>query len=125
MLKIAKRPHGPVDILKTTLSIIRRKNAERVAIRLVPRGWNVLHNQIAAEAGPFDLEPNDDVQVVRQFVGLNANQRRADRVDRPMKLIQRNASQCIRERALQATPVMLQNARLRPTMFSHNRDCDS
>ena len=94
-------------------------------VLLVPRPGQVGRRQLAVQQGLLQLEADQDVQVVGGLVGLDADQRRPHLVQREIEGVQRHVAQRGGKRRWASGKKCSQKARLRPTMFSHIRDCDS
>ena len=70
-----------MHVLQHAAAVVRRRNAQVLPILLVPRLGQIGRLKLAVEQRPLQLEADEDVQVVRGFVGLDANQRRPHVVD--------------------------------------------
>ena len=86
-----------MHVLQHAAAVVGRRNAQVLLIPLVPRLGQVGRLKLVVQQRPLQLEPNEDVQVVRGFVGLDANQRRPNVVDGEMERIERHVAQRRRE----------------------------
>ena len=68
------------------------------------------HAQAAVHQPGLDLGAQDDVQVVGEFVGLDPDQARARRVDRPPEIVDRNVGELVGEFCLECGEILLPEA---------------
>src|SRR5438045_3026092 len=71
--EITDETFRPVSVLKATGSIVARRDAEVFLIQLAPCAGQIASAKVAREQRPLELESNQNVQIVRHFVGLHAN----------------------------------------------------
>lgn len=120
--EIADQAGTPVYVLKAAFGVVGRHDTEIGPIFLSPRSRQIGHGQIATKESVFELESDQDVEVVRHLVGLHADQRRFDFVDREMKRIEINVADASRNTCFARGNQYIQNGRERPTTFSQSRD---
>ena len=72
--EIAEQPGAPVDVLKAALGVVGGRDAQGLAVLLVPGRGQVADWQFIGEQVLLQLEPDDDVQVVGRLVGLDPDQ---------------------------------------------------
>ena len=72
---------------------MRGHDVEVLAVLLVPGGGGVGRRELAAQEGLFQLEANEDVQVVGRFVGLDADERRPHVVDGEVECVEAHAAE--------------------------------
>ena len=63
-----------MHVLQAPLGVIRRSNSQRLGIGLVPGRGHIGRLQVAADQPLFQLEPDHDVQIVRDFVRLDPDE---------------------------------------------------
>ncbi len=95
--EIADQAFAPVAVLQAALGIVGRDHAEGVLAGIVPGGGQIGHVQVALDQGPFQLKANENVQVVRDLVGLDAIEGRSDVIDGGMEVGQGNFAQGLRK----------------------------
>ncbi len=83
--KIAHQPNRPMNILQTSLRIVRNIDAEILFHPRVPRCGHIFQREFAFHNFLFQLKPHDDVQTVRRFVCLDANEGWLHFIDRTIK----------------------------------------
>jgi hypothetical protein len=86
--EVADRAVGPVDVLEAAAGVVGRGEAEVLAHLFVPRAGDVVWGEVAGEHGLLELEPEEDVEVVGGLVGVDADERGADVVDREDELVE-------------------------------------
>ena len=99
--EVADRPDRPVHVLEHAEPVVRRLDAEVLAHALVPHLGQLLELDRPRDQLLLELEAEDDVQVVRRLVGLDANQRRLDPVDRAVPVLELDVAERLRERLAQ------------------------
>src|SRR6266404_4394464 len=85
--EVANRAARPVDVLKHAFRVGRDGDPEVVPHAAVPFVRQLLERELVGEHRLLELEAKDDVEVVRRFVRLDADQRRLDEVDLPVPLL--------------------------------------
>ncbi len=85
--KVAESPHAPVDVLETTLRIIRHLQSESFLELLIPYPGQVPGFNFSFDQAVFDLEPQDDVQVVGEFIRLDADEARFGPIHKPRTVL--------------------------------------
>ena len=95
--EVADRADRPMHVLKHAEPVVRRLDAEVLAHALVPHRGQVLELDRPCDQLLLELEAEDDVQVVRRLVGLDANQRRLDPVDRAVPVLELDIAQGLRK----------------------------
>src|SRR5205807_929052 len=75
--KVPEVPGGPVHVLEDAARVVGDLDVEVVVHACVPGAWEVLHREAALDQLLLELEADDDVQVVRDLVRVDADQRRA------------------------------------------------
>ena len=111
-----------MHILHHAVAVVGRGDAQVGGVARVPGIGQVADRQLAFQQRQFEVEAQHDVQVVGHLVGLDANQRALDLVDRAVERDPANLAELLGEVRLQPRVEELQKPRLRPTMFSHRRD---
>src|SRR5262245_6720518 len=86
--EVANQGGRPVNVLQAALSVGRRLDAQILPVLLAPCGGQVADRQLLREQGLLQLKADNDVQVVRRFVGLDANQRWCDMIDGEEKVVE-------------------------------------
>src|SRR5215204_6420827 len=77
--EVPEEPDRPVHVLQHTVSIVRNVDAEVVLHASVPDLGQLTHFDGSGQELLLELEPQDDVQTVRDLVRVTANQPRTDR----------------------------------------------
>ena len=90
-----------MDVLQHALDDIRRLDPQVLAELRVERLGEVGRCHRACEHLPLQLEAQDDVERVRDLVGVNADHTRRDTVERAMELVERDGGKLLRERLLE------------------------
>ena len=98
--EIAEEPGAPVDVLEAALGVVTGANPQGLAILLVPGRGQIMDRQVAGEHRLFQVEADDDVQVVSHLVGLNPDQAGLDVVDGGQELVERDVMEGLRKDAL-------------------------
>ena len=99
--EVAEAAARPVNVLEHAVRVVGNLDAEVARHRLVPH-LRQLAQVEAAHDLLLELEAEDDVQVVRRLVGLDADQPRPDVVDRPEPRLLVDVAELGRERRLHA-----------------------
>ena len=96
--EVADQPGRPVHVLQHAHAVVRRNDADERAHALVPGGRQIVDRQVASHQRELELEAQEDVQVVGDLVGLDADQRRLDEVGGAHELLERDVVQLLGER---------------------------
>lgn len=86
--EVAEAAHGPMDVLKAAFGIGLGAEAEEFFEGFVPGGGDVGDLKFAGEEGAFELEAEEDVEVVGGFVGLDADGGVGGAVDADEELVE-------------------------------------
>src|SRR2546430_2271494 len=92
----------PVDVLQHALDDVRRLDAQVLAELRGERLRQVGRGHGSREQLPLELEAQDDVERVRDLVGIHADQARRDAVERTVKFLERDGRELFGERLLEA-----------------------
>src|SRR4029078_9559728 len=98
---VAESAARPVHVLEHTVRVVGYVDAEVARHRLVPDARELAEVEPAHDL-LFDLEAQDDVEVVRRLVGLDAYEARPDVVDRAEPRLLVDVAELARERLLHA-----------------------
>ncbi len=71
--EIAEDAHAPVDVLEAAFGVVLHGESEEGLEAAVPLGGDIGEGELAGEDGAFQLEAEEDVQVVGDLVGLDAD----------------------------------------------------
>lgn len=88
--KIAEAAHAPVDVLQAALGVVRRGQIEEGLELFAPGGGDIARGEVAGHEGLFEFEAEDDVEVVRRFVGFDANEGAFDIVEGEDPVVERD-----------------------------------
>src|SRR5689334_445861 len=88
--EIANQTFRPVSVLKTSGPIVFRDDANVAPVQVGPRTRKIGCTEIAVEHGALELESDDDVQIVRHLIGLDADDARRNVIDHATKGVQRH-----------------------------------
>src|SRR5918994_2616085 len=99
--EVPDRADGPVHDLEHAERVVRRLHAQVVLHPLVPDLRQLLEVDRVGEQLLLELEAEDDVEVVRRLVRLDADQRRLDPVDRAVPVLEARVAERLREGRLQ------------------------
>ena len=77
-----------MDVLHHPLSVVGRRHAQVGLHLFIPGPGQVGHPEVAPDQGPLQLEAQQDVQIVGNFIGLGADQVRPHLIDRQVKGLQ-------------------------------------
>src|SRR5437868_359151 len=91
-----------MNVLQDAVDDVLRLDAEVVAELRVEGLGQVGGRDGAREQLPLELEANDDVERVRDLVGLDADRARRNLVERAMELFERDIAELPGERLLEA-----------------------
>src|SRR5262245_18454027 len=91
--EIADPAEAPVDVLQTTVPVVRRRQVEQLLETLVPRPRQLRRRKVAADQRLLQLEAQDDVQVVGRLISFDADERRLHVVDREHEIVERDAAE--------------------------------
>ena len=83
--EVAEQPGAPVHVLQHALGGVGHVDAEQPVHALVPRRRQVVDRERALDQRQLELEAQDDVEVVGRLVGVDADQRALDGVDRAVE----------------------------------------
>jgi hypothetical protein len=86
--KVADRRDRPVNVLKTALRIIRRRQTQIRHHLLVPCRGEVRHGQIARQHRLLQLVADENVQVIGSLIRFSADETRPNVIDRKVPLIE-------------------------------------
>ena len=75
-----------MNILQATFGIFRHFQAEHLLELLVPVSGNVADFELAFDEFHLDFEAQDNVQIISDLVGFDADKRRRDTIDRSGEL---------------------------------------
>ena len=100
----------------------RKPKSSREA--LVPGGGHVVDGEVAAEQAAFEVEAQQDVEIVGGLVGFHPDRRELGAADGGEEVVERQVARGGESSPARGIPVFPE-ARERPTWFSHSRDCDS
>src|SRR6476659_4547772 len=78
--EVADRAARPVDVLQDALGVVRHVDPEVVVHPAVPLVRQLVERELVAQHRLLELEAQDDVEVVRRLVRLDADERRLDAV---------------------------------------------
>ena len=87
-----------MHVLQHADAVVRRLDADERAHALVPGGRQIVDAEVAAHQRELELEAQEDVQVVGDLVGLDADQRRLDEVGGAHELLERDVAELLGER---------------------------
>ena len=90
-----------MHVLENALGIPPRNDVQVAPHLLTPDVRQLLHARSAFHQVLLDLEPQHDVEVIRQLVSFDADQRWFHPVDRGIELLHRYVGQLLREELLQ------------------------
>jgi len=85
--EVADHPAAPVDVLEDALVDVEDLDAEQPQHPGVPRVGQLVDRERALEERRLELEAQRDVEVVGGLVGFRPDQRRRDRVQRPVEAV--------------------------------------
>ena len=71
--EVAQAAHRPVDVLETAIGVVFRAEPEEFFELIIPGGGDVGDFEFAGEQGAFELETEEDVEIVGGFIGLDAD----------------------------------------------------
>src|SRR5215217_5485070 len=86
--KISDETLCPMHVLQATCAMILRRHAKVALIRFSPCVREISGDEISREQCTLELEANHDVHVVRDFIGLDANDARLDTIDCVTKILE-------------------------------------
>ena len=95
--EVAEQPVGPVTVLQTALRVVPRPDSECSPVRLVPRLRHLRGPQVPRDERALELEADEDVEVVGDFVGIGADERPAHAIEREEKIARRRRRRDSRE----------------------------
>ena len=64
----------PVDILQTTVLVVRNVHTQLFFILFIPAGRNILCFQFSGDQHFFDLIPDHDMKMIGEFIGFRPDQ---------------------------------------------------
>ena len=79
--EIPEMGSGPMDILEATTGGIGRLDSKVIVIALVPGLGKILHIEGALDELAFEVEPDEDMEVVGDFIGFDPDETGLDGVD--------------------------------------------
>jgi hypothetical protein len=71
-----------VRVLHAAILVVRDFDAKVILVFLFPKGGDVFAFDLAVDEVLFDLVTDDDVEAIREFIGLAADEPRLDFVER-------------------------------------------
>ena len=71
--EIAEQRGRPMHVLQHAESVIRRRQPQIFLHLLIPKLGQIVHFDVARNQGGFKLEAQENMQIVRYFVRLDAN----------------------------------------------------
>ena len=86
--EVPEETGAPVDVLQAALRVVRGLTPSVSWYFWFQAAGRSAVGQVAAEQSLFELETDDDVQVIGDLVGLNPDQAGADVVDRGQELVE-------------------------------------
>ena len=90
-------PAEPMDVLQYAIPIVFCPQSQIRLVARVPRFRQISNGQLPFEQCQFKIKPEHNVQIVGDFVGICADQRAFDLINRPIKLVQRDLLELVRE----------------------------
>lgn len=72
--EVAKASKGPVDVLEATVRIVRNFDAEQFFKKLVPCAGEIADREISIKELRFQFKAQEDVEIVRHFIGFHADE---------------------------------------------------
>jgi hypothetical protein len=72
--EVAKASKGPVDVLEATARIVGNFDAEQFFKKLVPRAGEIVDSEISIKKLCFQFKAQEDVEIVRDFIGFHADE---------------------------------------------------
>mmetsp|Transcript_5661 Transcript_5661/g.17164 ORF Transcript_5661/g.17164 Transcript_5661/m.17164 type:complete len:353 (-) Transcript_5661:511-1569(-) len=79
--EVAESQAAPVDVLQDALLVARDVDPEVLLVELPPLVWKVVDGDRPVEEPLLELEPDDDVERIRELIGVHADQALLDLVD--------------------------------------------
>src|SRR5690606_21842683 len=76
--EVAPETAGPMDVLQAPVAHVLRANADELLHPVVERAGEVPHLEVAADHRTLEPVAQDDVQRVRDLVGVDANEASLD-----------------------------------------------
>ncbi len=95
-----------MDILQHAVLGLGRDHAQVGPVALVPGLGQIAHGQTAFEHGQLEVEADHDVEVVGHLVGVGADERALDLVDRPVELLEGHRAELLGEGCLEQRVVV-------------------
>ena len=120
--EITEGAERPVHVLQHAFRIVGGDDAQVFLHFLVPDPRQVFRARPAFNEILLDFEPEHDVEIVGELIGLDSNQRRLYAIDGRVELFPVEGTQLMMKGLLQHGVKEAQNDRDRPTQFSHMRD---
>ena len=97
----------PMHVLQTAITIVVGRYAEIGPHAGTPSFRKILHPKSAFEQFQFEVETHHNVEVIRDLVGIRADQGALHLVDRPVKGLETCPAELIRKTILQNREKML------------------
>ncbi len=105
--RAADQPAVPMHILHDAVPVVGRTQSEALRVAGVPGLGQIGNGKFAFQQVQFQPKADDDVQVIGDLVGLGANQRRFDAVDRGIELVDGDIGKLRRKDFLEARIIVL------------------
>lgn len=86
--EVAHASHRPVDVLEAAEGVIRRCDAEELLHFLIPGGGDVFDFEGSFHEHFFNFKPEDDMEGIGDFIGLDADEGGDNCIDGGIKLIE-------------------------------------
>ena len=83
----------PVRILQDAVCVVRDRDAHELLEARVPGVGQVLHREATGDELLLELEAEDDVEPVAHLVGVDADERPAHAVHRPVEVLERHRAE--------------------------------
>jgi hypothetical protein len=96
-----------MHVLKAAVAVVGRSDGEVPLISCAPRFGEVLDREPALEKLGFQIEPQNDMEIVREFVCFRPDQCLLHLVDGAIEPLERCVSELVGEDALQLWKIML------------------
>ena len=105
--KRSEPPAGPMGILQDAACIVRHHDPQIIAHLRIPDLWHLGDGDVAGQDGHLDFAAQDDVHVIRQFIGPDPDQPGIDGICRPPEFIGGDIAQLGGKLALQIAEVQI------------------
>ena len=91
--EVPEAAHAPVDVLQASLSVVRRNFSKQFFEGCIPCGWDLVRLQSAVEEAAFDIEPEENVEIVSGLVRFDSDKRELSAMEVLDEVRQRNPAQ--------------------------------